>query len=599
MLLSFSKEQCYQDYDESIPLFHVHPLLTCPSDYKIKEIINSGDSLTVLGKTPTGPHVLSVIRPHSSIASSVRRDSVHEARTSRHSGGSYSMWGLSRGSEFMNAEQFENGWEKGTFQDRLQHMLTRGDDGGSEDMVLCDCGSTMRGSEDDTILSGDVSVCASQSMSHDVSQSGSQNTSQNTSQSTTYDSSSMSSCRFNCRYSLSASLSTSLYIDNSNTYIYPIPSSPSCPPLFLLCGDDGVVSMWRLDWLMQLWSLNVCDEVTTVALSQFGTILTHTRIEQLSDSEDGSSMISHGHTHSLLSHPSYSGSIPFSESTFGQSPHYTIDTFIMSSLFPYSSSARFPEGIYHHPELQSHLIAIGTVSGRLLLFDSIEGKILLDANVMDSSLDFVLMSGLYGEKEGDQEGFILSCGNRSGICYSLYLVYDSSTGQLDNAGLFILSDEIGKITPLSDEKSHLSSSTLVDRVSACSTSPTVIQSAMYPISSSKKGVITGLIEYFAGLFYIKEEITSMWFQEGESMDKIRLCLHCKQSGIRVFSLDGEEDVMVATMLKMHESESWEKEDSTKLEISQLKCEVCFESILLFRVITQSLVLLLLRCHRCI
>ena len=83
------------------------------------------------------------------------------------------------------------------------------------------------------------------------------------------------------------------------------------------------------------------------------------------------------------------------------------------------------------------------------------------------------------------------------------------------------------------------------------------------------------------------------------MDKIRLCLHCKQSGIRVFSLDGEEDVMVATMLKMHESESWEKEDSTKLAISQLKCEVCFESILLFRVITQSLVLLLLRCHRCI
>ena len=135
MLLAFSKDQCYEEVSEINPYFHVHLLSSCPTDYKIVGIVNSDDYLSVLGRTSNGSYVLSVVPPNSPVHSSTQHEKSSDSRASLHSRGAHSFWGLSRGSDFMNAEQFENGWDNNSLQDQLHRVLNADEDVGSEDLI--------------------------------------------------------------------------------------------------------------------------------------------------------------------------------------------------------------------------------------------------------------------------------------------------------------------------------------------------------------------------------------------------------------------------------------------------------------------------------
>ena len=360
------------------------------------------------------------------------------------------------------------------------------------------------------------------------------------------------------------------HVTDNNISIHPLPPSLTSPPLFLICSDDGVVSMWRLDWLMQLWSLNVCNEVVSVAISKFCVQLDHTSKEQRSDSDIGDgSLVSHGCSQSLPSHVSYSGSIPFSDSTFGHSPHNTLESFLIPTIIPSASTAHFSEGTNYHAQLDSYLIALGTVRGRLLILDSAEGRVLFDANVIDAPLQFLMMSNIYGDLKGHNEGFVLTCGSDSGVCYSLFLGFCYAQDQLVEEGLIMLSEKESKSLFTPDDLSGLSSPTRIDQASSYFPSPGRNPVLMYSHLSRCFGAIIGLREFYEGVFYFKEQILSMWYQEDELMNNLRICIQGKQNEIYMFSIEGEEDVVGATKLRMYANESVASTVSTRIEAKQL------------------------------
>lgn len=383
-----------------------------------------------------------------------------------------------------------------------------------------------------------------------------------------------SQCRFNCLYSLVSSVNCSFHVTDNNVHVHPLPSSPTSPPLFLICSDDGVVSMWRLDWLMQLWSLNVCNEVVSVAISKFCVQLDHSTKEQRSDSDGGDgSLVSHTCSQSLPSHVSYSGSIPFSDSTFGHSPHNTLEPFLLPSIVPSASTAHFSEGANYHVQLDSYLIALGTARGRLLILDSVEGRILFDANVMDAPLQFILMSNIYGDQSNHNEGFVLTCGSDSGVCYSLFLGFCYAQDQLVEEGMIMLSEKGSKPLFTPDDLSGLNSPTRVEQASSYSSSPAQNPTLMYSQLSKCYGAIVGLREFYEGMFYFKEQILSMWYQEDQLMSHLRICIQGKQNEIYMFSMEGEEDVVGATKLRVRENEFQNVVVSTRIESKQLEYDV--------------------------
>ena len=369
-------------------------------------------------------------------------------------------------------------------------------------------------------------------------------------------------------------MNCSFHVTDNNIHVYPLPSSPTSPPLFLICSDDGSVSMWRLDWLMQLWSLNVCNEVVSVAISKFCIQLDHLTKEQRSESDGGNgSLVSHTCSQSLPSHVSYSGSIPFSDSTFGHSPHNTLESFMIPTIVPSASTAHFSEGTNYHAPLDSHLIALGTARGRLLILDSVEGRILFDANVMDAPLEFLMMSNIYGDLKDHNEGFVLTCGSDSGVCYSLFLGFCYAQDQLVEEGMIMLSEKDSKSLLTPDDLSGLPTPTRLEQGSSFSLSPTLNPVLMYSKISKCFGAIVGLREFYDGIFYFKEQITSMWYQEDELMSHLRICIQGKQNEIYMFSMEGEEDVVGATKLRVHENESPNVELSTRIESKQQEYNV--------------------------
>ena len=96
---------------------------------------------------------------------------------------------------------------------------------------------------------------------------------------------------------------------------------------------------------------------------------------------------------------------------------------------------------------------------------------------------------------------------------------------------------------------------------------------MYSKISKCFGAIVGLREFYDGIFYFKEQITSMWYQEDELMSHLRICIQGKQNEIYMFSMEGEEDVVGATKLRVHENESPNVELSTRIESKQQEYNV--------------------------
>ena len=361
---------------------------------------------------------------------------------------------------------------------------------------------------------------------------------------------------------------------DNNIHVHPLPPSPTSPPLFLICSDDGAVSMWRLDWLMQLWSLNVCNEVVSVAISKFCVQLDHLTKDLRSDSDGGDgSLVSHTCSQSLPSHVSYSGSIPFSDSTFGHSPHNTLEPFLIPTIVPSVSTAHFSEGTNYHTPLDSYLIALGTARGRLLILDSVEGRILFDANVMDAPLEFLMMSTIYGDLKDHNEGFVLTCGSDSGVCYSLFLGFCYAQDELVEEGMIMPSEKDSKSLLTPDDLSGLPTPTRFEQVSTLSSSPNLSPVLMYSKVSKCFGAIVGLREFCDGIFEFKEQITSMWYREDELLSHLRICIQGKQNEIYMFSMAGEEDVVGATKLRVQENESQNVVLSTRIESKQQEYNV--------------------------
>lgn len=235
--------------------------------------------------------------------------------------------------------------------------------------------------------------------------------------------------------------------------VFCLPPTPNAEShSVLIASPSGIIESWNAANLTTTWSLNIYDTVRVLKATPFLLPL-HASAKPLKspcNSDD-----SGGSMRSLDLSP-----LPASGS--------------LSDCLPleYCGECLSGNGSETVEDVtMGRLIVIGTEKGRLILVDEIEGHALLDINIMDTSLDNCVLSGIFehvwwyqegGDNPGhrsapgdfdhrsapgdmkesrdlpgnDLTGFLISCINEtSGIVYSLFVYWDARSHMLQSRPL--------------------------------------------------------------------------------------------------------------------------------------------------------------------
>lgn len=549
------------------------------------------------------------------IPSSSLRDS---SMTSGHSRSSGSFGCYSRMSDGMNAELFENGWDKCGFTDRLQTITHRDDQEKVETIDRCYCiqygsGNGLEPTDDHE---GTQSIISSSSSNTTNSISPTPFTPPSQSLlipppvpppvppsvpspafSPAFSPAQapaqapapipLSTCRYGSCYLLQPIFHrfVHLHSSQSTSRILSLPLVPHVSkPVIITTNEDGILESWDLNTLLKIWSLNLCDSVSFLGCTSFAVSCKKNHSPTPDDAPIMQSWVSHN-----------------TNASYSQSFNFTEDTSILLSSENTPATTRCEGSFVNLQDLDEkkddtnslvRLLVIGTQRGRLLILEEEEGNVLFDTFVMDGSLDKILISQLYSYKNNDQmmTGFVLTCINYNAhIFYSLLLSSSPNQSQSQHDSIVI-----SPVTPESiyssnqestnnhltlsivDDVSTNSSVTLVDQASHSSTD-TFLSSSHFLILSTDSQEISYFTDSFAGLFYCDTSLfltDSISYYEDGCVDKLRICIP-QDEDLLLFDLQGQQDSITSTLLKIHHHSNVSMNEQPEIQVDSLNINVLF------------------------